>query len=101
MSFHKQGDRLDRLKSLSSYSIFFRPEKYGGEVKEYVGWVERSSNDVLRIYILAEQFIGKGRLRPEVEERLMREEYKRYHCLHMVNSDDDIELVHGPMPAKF
>jgi len=90
----------DQLKFLSSYSIFFRPEKYDGEVEEYAGWVAYHDG-VLHICILAEQFIGEGKLKPEVEELLERGEYRKPHCLYMVNSDEDMKLIRGMVPAKF
>ncbi|MBL7117848.1 MAG: hypothetical protein ISS94_03590 [Candidatus Syntrophoarchaeum sp.] len=97
----QQGHRLtnDQLKEITRYSIFFEPKEFGGEVKEYIGWVERR-NDISQICVIAEQFTAEGILKPEVESVLAQREYKNPYCLYMVSSDDDMKLVHGVMPAK-
>lgn len=91
--------KVEQIKNMSKHDIFFKSEEHE-MVEEYAGWAQHGSNDLLRLYILAEQFVGRGKLRPEVEARLNKWEYRFQHCIYMVCSETEIELVCGPTPAK-
>jgi len=82
---------LSQLNEVARWSIFYRPKEFNGNIREYIGWIEKRTDRCL-VCVLDVHFDENNLLNLEVSERIKRECDNMPYALYRVDAGN-IELV--------
>lgn len=80
-----------QLNEVVRWSIFYRPEEFNGNIREYIGWIEKHI-DRFSVCVLDVHFDENNLLDREVSGQVERECGNMPYALYRVDAED-IELV--------